>query len=1005
MSKVPGEPSTSATDHSRFVSPAQATTSAFTTPRTPSPEIPSSESSPYVERPPADVLPSSTRVFDPTRLTSVASSSPDFAEVPEERTELSVSRTKTFRDKMSVAGRGEIFFSGKQEDCKPRIFLMYVKKVVKRENPDLELPEEQELENTFLIQAFQKYLRGKALRWFEEERLGEKTFEEIALQFEEKFSKPNTAEDSALIAEAHQISRAAGESLRTFVDRTGKLYHRMPPNYRQTLLTSFILRMNDKDKDQRLQERIQDRLYSRNKWNNGVADPTLTFDDVRNVIWDCRNAASETLQPFGEEGDKTEQENSNKMLIDSNREMAKLTSELARVILPTVRGGNYYPNNDSRGGNTQSYTGNNTGPVPTGTRERDPEMTLCFNCGLWGHMTPQCREPRDNEKIRYNRDNWQENARTLMSRRRAELNSLANRSRPPAMAKTAMMGMTRPRLPAGYRQRPNDQLTTNIPWQREGTNFTRQEDRCPAPWRYDEESPGESSTDISNAVPWRYDESYPGQSLGLPQHALTPAAESLEIDDSGRGAVPLAPKRFDASSRQVMALTTDQLAVNAATHGTEKAQPKPKNTAGIDKSKGRAKKTTMGDEQLKILADAATRQLQENTDRTTGRTLAETENPRVVELGDDEQPLPSQTQPADMEMMADFTREEFERMLPRLQPHLERLRLQNDGGNAVPAAERKPRHVLEKIRATDEYHVPPFEIGQHLKNDTIQISMLQLLQIAPSIRQQLSRLMQCRRRAKGTKTREAIVNTLGPFRALVEPAFAAELEREYGESDQSCGSLAQPRAYGNTTIWNDTASPEESVPNTLGYISGYLSGHHTDAILLDGGSVVNLVNQNFMNKSGIRPVRLTQAEPIRLANDEIAHVTEFVMLEVVVAKVMCHLAAYVMKGHEDWDLLVGRPWLRRVKAVEHHHKEKLIITGFKGRTAVVDITPSPRHTERIEDHGKDTAEVMADLAEPEYEELIYVDDDAEIENEVEDILADIHRIIQRETDAHHVAGN
>ncbi|KAF5563298.1 ribonuclease H [Fusarium phyllophilum] len=519
---------------------------------------------------------------------------------------------------------------------------MYVKKVIKRKNPDLELPEEQELENTFLIQAFQKYLRGKALQWFKEEQLGEKTFKEIALQFKEKFSKPNTAEDSALITEAHQISQAA-----------------------------------------------------------------------------------KTLQPFSEEGNKTEQENSNKMLIDSNREIAKLTSELAQVILPT---------------------------------------------------------------------------------------------------------------------------------------------------RYDEESPGESSTDISDAVPWRYNKSYPGQSLGLPRNTLTPAAESLEIDNSRRGAVPLAPKRFNASSRQVIALTTDQLAVNAATHRTEKTQPKPKNTAGIDKGKSKAKKTTIGDEQLKILADAATRQLQENANHTTRRTLAEAENPRVVELGDDKQPLPSQTQPTNIEMMTDFTREEFKRMLPQLQPHLERLRLQNNSSNAVPAAERKPQHVLEKIRATNKYHVPPFKIRQHLKNNTIQIT-------------------------------------------LVEPAFAAKLEREYGESDQSCRSLAQPRASRNTTIWNDTASPKESVPNTLGYISGYLSSHHTDAILLDGGSVINL------------------AKPIRLANDKIAHVTKFVMLEVM------------------------------------------------GRTAVIDITPSPRHTERIEDHGKDTAEVIADLAEPEYKELIYVDNDAKIENE------------------------
>ncbi|SCV61340.1 uncharacterized protein FFFS_15909 [Fusarium fujikuroi] len=114
---------------------------------------------------------------------------------------------------MNATGCGDILFPGKQDDCKPKIFLRHVRKVVKRENPNLELPEEGELENMFLVQAVYKCLRGKAQRWFEEERLGEKSFAEIALQFEEKFSKPDTAVDCALIAEAHQTARPPTESL------------------------------------------------------------------------------------------------------------------------------------------------------------------------------------------------------------------------------------------------------------------------------------------------------------------------------------------------------------------------------------------------------------------------------------------------------------------------------------------------------------------------------------------------------------------------------------------------------------------------------------------------------------------------------------------------------------------------------------------------------------------------------------------------------------------------
>ncbi|TXB97968.1 hypothetical protein FocTR4_00017164, partial [Fusarium oxysporum f. sp. cubense] len=106
--------------------------------------------------------------------------------------------------------------------CKPRIYITYVRKVVERENPGLEPLEQVELQNTFLLQTFRGYLKGHALQLFEEERLGDKTLKDIIPLFEEKFSKPNTAEDDALIAEAHQLARNKYESLQTFIECTGK---------------------------------------------------------------------------------------------------------------------------------------------------------------------------------------------------------------------------------------------------------------------------------------------------------------------------------------------------------------------------------------------------------------------------------------------------------------------------------------------------------------------------------------------------------------------------------------------------------------------------------------------------------------------------------------------------------------------------------------------------------------------------------------------------------------
>ncbi|RKK73006.1 hypothetical protein BFJ71_g17455 [Fusarium oxysporum] len=197
---------------------------------------------------------------------------------------------------------------------------------------------------TNLPQVFE----GHTLQWFEEERPGDKTFEEIIPLFEDKFSKPNTAEDDALVAQTHQLARNKDESLKTFIECAGKLYHRMPSNFRQTLLTGFVLRMNDDDRDKRLQERVQDKLYTKAKWENSFADPTLTFDDVRNVIWNGRGAASELLKPFGNEDSRTEQRDMTMLPIDSNQDMARLTSELAKTMPPAAGNGNRYFSNDNR---------------------------------------------------------------------------------------------------------------------------------------------------------------------------------------------------------------------------------------------------------------------------------------------------------------------------------------------------------------------------------------------------------------------------------------------------------------------------------------------------------------------------------------------------------------------------------------------------------------------------------------------------------------------------------
>ncbi|KAM5361483.1 hypothetical protein ACJA88_014448 [Fusarium oxysporum] len=171
-------------------------------------------------------------------------------------------------------------------------------------------------------------------------------------------------------------------------------------------------------------------------------------------------------------------------------------------------------------------------------------------------------------------------------------------------------------------------------------------------------------------------------------------------------------------------------------------------TTGVNKNNGKKKTAPVDNDRLKVLTNEAIQQAEEMADGTTTGTPTESVELKAIELREEEQPLPPDSQHIDVEMAQNTSEEEFKRLLPRLQPHLERLNLQNGAEKAVPTVEKKPRHIVKMIRATDEYQVPEFEIGQQLKEQTITISELQLLQIAPAIRQQLSRRMQCRRKAK-----------------------------------------------------------------------------------------------------------------------------------------------------------------------------------------------------------------------------------------------------------------
>ncbi|KAF9767399.1 hypothetical protein IL306_000050 [Fusarium sp. DS 682] len=204
----------------------------------------------------------------------------------------------------------------------------------------------------------------------------------------------------------------------------------------------------------------------------------------------------------------------------------------------------------------------------------------------------------------------------------------------------------------------------------DGANLTRVETDHRKPWATGEDRSTSDSSGDGYSVPWLTEGRYPG--------------ESTANGDTGIAALSPVDPAVNALPKQTLAMSADEPVVNAATRETEKTQPKPKNDAGVDKNRSEPKKTVIDSVKLRHMANETKRQMPENDDRRTRETWSDSMGPTVVELGDDEQSLAPEHERTDAEMTQDISEEEFERLLPRLQPHLERLKLRDDSGKKVP---------------------------------------------------------------------------------------------------------------------------------------------------------------------------------------------------------------------------------------------------------------------------------------------------------------------------------
>jgi hypothetical protein len=109
---------------------------------------------------------------------------------------------------------------------------------------------------------------------------------------------------------------------------------------------------------------------------------------------------------------------------------------------------------------------------------------------------------------------------------------------------------------------------------------------------------------------------------------------------------------------------------------------------------------------------------------------------------------------------------------------------------------------------------------------------------------------------------------------------------------------------------------------------------------------------------------------LRLADDRTVAITNYVMIEVVVAGIRTIMRAYIMGCNQTFDLLLSKSWMTRVRAIEDHGKKTLTIHSKAGSSATVSADAAdPQVHELITDPHEQHEEHDVHMAEDELAKL------------------------------------
>ncbi|KAI0528448.1 hypothetical protein GGR58DRAFT_313023 [Xylaria digitata] len=246
----------------------------------------------------------------------------------------------------------------------------------------------------------------------------------------------------------------------------------------------------------------------------------------------------------------------------------------------------------------------------------------------------------------------------------------------------------------------------------------------------------------------------------------------------------------------------------------------------------------------------------------------------------------------------------------------------------VEARKKVKQRDTIPIRAYENHRHNRIDIEQLLRDTPFpQITWGQLLDRSPAIRAQLTRAMGLSPAAKLERPRKL-------KKGRVHHSAIAQHEVEEEKKPNQLITMLSKVSFLDRTRFDDGKTH-------LGYVTGLIRGVTIDRCLIDGGSLAELISPGCAIQHHLVLRECPQDTQLRVANDDVVPITHYVVFPLVVGGILTVIKAYVAGHHHTYNVLLGKSWLRRNSAVVDYGTEEITIRGMEGNTAKLIMSKAP----------------------------------------------------------------